>query len=121
MYQVTAALKEFFSGFDLPAYYADTVPKDTELPYITFSVSEPEWDQKASGYARVWDRSQSNVTILRTADAINEVIGQGVKIDLPEGYLVIWPETPRSQILTDGDYRYAYIGYSINAYHLPGV
>ena len=42
MYQTAKALKEFFSGFDLPAYSTDSVPEDVELPYITYSLAEPE-------------------------------------------------------------------------------
>ena len=56
MYRTAAALKTFFSGFGLPAYAADSVPDDVELPYITYSMSVPEWNQKASLFAQVWDR-----------------------------------------------------------------
>ena len=35
MYNTAAALKTFFSGFDLPAYQEGTVPEDVQLPYIT--------------------------------------------------------------------------------------
>ena len=124
MYQTAAALKIFFSGFGLPAYTENTVPEGVQLPYITYSYSEPEWNQKASLYAQVWDRSRSNSTIIRKADQITAEIGEGLKIPLDDGYLVIWPETPKVQILVDdeeNDYRRAYINLSINSYHTPGV
>ena len=35
MYKAAAALKTFFSGFDLPAYTVDSVPDNAQLPYIT--------------------------------------------------------------------------------------
>ena len=120
MYQAATALKTFFSGFGLPAYTADTVPDDAELPYITYSAGQPEWDQKATLYAQVWDRTTSNTGILRIADQITAEIGQGLRIPLEDGYLVIWPETPLIQILVNGDIRSAYISLSANVYQLPG-
>lgn len=120
MIQVAAALKTFFSGFGFPAYAVNTVPEEVELPYITFSLSQPEWNQKASLYAQVWDRSRSNETILEMADQITAEIGEGKIIPLESGYLVIWPETPLIQLMADGDFRSAYINLSINAYHMPG-
>ena len=121
MYQAAAALKTFFSGFGLPAYAESSVPDDVELPYITYSVNVPEWNQKASLYAQVWDRTRSNTGIIQTADQITAAIGERKVISFDGGYLVIWPESPLIQILVDGDFRSAYINLSINAYNLPGV
>lgn len=122
MLKTAEALKTFFSGFGLPAYAADSVPEDVALPYITYSLSVPEWHQKASAYAQVWDRTRSNAGIIATADQITAAIGDGGKrIPFKGGYLVIWLESPLVQIMVDGDYRSAYINLSINAYNLPGV
>lgn len=121
MYQAAAALKTFFSGFGLPAYQEGTVPDDVELPYISYSLVSPEWNQKASMYARVWDRTKSNTRLIQKTDQITAEIGERKILPLTDGYLVIWPETPKVQIQADGDFRYAYINLSINAYHLPGV
>jgi len=121
MYRTAAALKTFFSGFGLPAYAADSVPDEVELPYITYSMSVPEWNQKASMYVQVWDRTTSNTSIIQKADQITQAIGYGKNIPFDGGYLIIWPETPLIQIMVDGDFRSAYINLSINAYQLPGV
>lgn len=122
MYQAAAALKRFFGGFGLPAYQEGSVPDETPLPYITYSISTPEWSQKASMYAQVWDRTKSNAGIMQKADQITQAIGtEGKRIPLDDGgYLVIWPETPLIQIMVDGDYRSAYINLSVNDYQLPG-
>lgn len=122
MYKAAEALDAFFNGFGLPAYQDGTVPDDTPLPYITYSQGVPEWNQKASLYARVWDRTTNNSGIIRKADQITQAIGENGKI-IPYdggGYLVIWPESPLIQIMVDGDFRSAYINLSINAYNLPG-
>ena len=121
MYQTAAALKSFFSGFDLPAYTVNSVPEEVSLPYIAYSLAEPEWNQKATMYVQVWDKSRSNVLIVQKADQITAAIGEGKIIQIQDGYLIIWPESPLIQLMTDGDYRSAYINLSINAYHVPGV
>lgn len=124
MYKAAEALNTFFSGFGLDAYQEDSVPDDAALPYITFSLSVPEWNQKASNYARVWARTRSNTWLIQKADQITAAIGEMKSISYEGGYLVIWPETPLTQILVDGDdksIRYAYINFSINAYNMPGV
>ena len=122
MYQAAAALKTFFSGFGLPAYAADSVPEDVTLPYIAYSLNVAEWDRKASVYVQVWDRTKSNTKIIQTADQITAAIGDGgKKIPINGGYLVIWLESPLTQVMVDGDFRSAYINLSINSYHLPGV
>lgn len=121
MYQTAVALKTFFSSFGLPAYSQDSVPDDVQLPYIAYSVAEPEWDQKASIFAQVWDRTRSNTFISQKASQIIADVGRGKRLPLPDGWLFIWPENPAAQIQVDGDFRYAYINLSINAYHLPGA
>ena len=122
MYKTAAALKEFFSGFGLPAYTEYSVPDNATLPYITYSAGVPEWNQKASLFAQVWDRTRSNTGIIRKADQITAAIGEtGKRIPFEGGYLVIWPENPLIQIRVNGDYRAAYINLSINSYNMPGV
>ena len=121
MYRAAEALKTFFSGFGLRAFQEGTVPDDAVMPYITFSISTPEWNQKASIYARVWDRTTSNTWLIEKADQITRAIGEQKKITFTGGYLVIWPETPLAQIQEEGAARYAYLNLSINSYNLPGV
>ena len=122
MYKAAVALKSLFSGFGLPAYQAGSVPDDTSLPYITYSLVSPEWNQKATMYVQVWDRTTENTGIIKKADEITAAIGEQKRIPLDgAGYLYIWPEPSNVQIQVDGDYRYALINLSINGYHMPGV
>ena len=121
MISTAQALYQFFAGFGIPAYTVDSVPDGATTPYITYSVSEPEWDRQASGYVQVWDRSKSNLFIFSKGDEIVGAIGEGVRLDCTGGYVVIWPQTPLMQLMVDGDIRSAYINISINAYHMPGI
>lgn len=121
MRETAKALKTFFSGFGLPAYDEYSVPDDVALPYITYHLAEPEWNQKATMYAQIFDKTKSNTFLVEKADEIVSAIGLWKKIPLNGGYLVIWPETPLVQIMVEDDVRRAYINLSINSYHLPGV
>ncbi len=121
MMQVAAALKSFASSFGLPAYATGSVPDPVEVPYIVFPVPTPEWSQKTSFYFHIWHRTTSNTELFEIADRMCAEIGTGKIIDLPDGYLAIWPSTPLQQLMVDGDYRSVYINLLINAYHVPGV
>lgn len=120
MLNTAAKLKMFFGSFDLPAYTLNSVPEKVELPYITYPLIEPEWNEQASFYCQVWYPKNKLEALLTKADRIAAAIGQGKKIDMPGGYLVIYPSTPLIQILTDENSQSAYIMLTINAYHLPG-
>ena len=121
MRETAKALKTFVGGFDLPAYTTETVPQDVELPYLTYPLSQPEWNQKASFYIQGWYRDTSYTEMLEKADQIAKAIGQGKTITTDHGFLVIYPESPLIQILVDGDIRSFYLNLSINSYHMPGA
>ena len=117
------ALQDFFSGFGIPAYAENTIPDDAEPPYITYPQKEPEWREKTTFYAIVYYRNRdSNLDSLAKADEIVAAIGEGIRLPIDGGYVVLWPETPLVQAMPpNGDVRPAYINLSINAYHMPGV
>lgn len=120
MRQTAKALKTFVSGFGLPAYATNTIPKDVVLPYLTYPLTEPEWSQKATFYIQGWYRTTGYAEMLEKADQIVREIGTGITISMETGYLVIYPESPQIQIMADGDIRSFYINLSINAFHMPG-
>lgn len=121
MMSTAQALSQWLSQFGLPVYLFADVPDDAVVPYITIPLNEPEWDKKASFYIQPWYRSTSNLDLINKADEITAAIGRGVVIDCTGGHIAIWPETPLTQLMVDGDFRSVYISLSINAYHMPGV
>lgn len=120
MRDIAKALKTFVGGFDLPAYTTDTVPDDIDLPYLTYPAVQPEWSSKATFYIQGWYRATSNETMMTKADQITREIGTGIVINMDNGFLVIYPETPLIQTMVDGDIRSFYINLSVNAYQMPG-
>ena len=121
MRAVAKTLKEFVGGFGLPAYATDSIPDDVELPYLTYPVVEPEWNRQASFYIQGWFKTTDFTPVLEKADQIVREIGPGIIIGMDEGSLVIYPETPLVQTLTDGDTKSFYLNLAINAYHMPGI
>lgn len=88
MTEVARALNYYWNTF-LPAYVEDTVPDDAELPYITYTVADPDWGESASIQARLWYKGTSLVPInAKTAD-IKEDIGEGKSIQTDTGYIVL--------------------------------
>lgn len=114
------ALKQFVGGFGLPAYTNQSVPDDVQVPYLTYPLKEPEWNQKTSFYIQGWYKSTSNADLTAKADEIVKEVGTGITISTDSGYLVIYPDTPLVQLMVDGDYRSFYINLSINAFQMPG-
>lgn len=115
------ALKEFVGGFGIPAYATDSVPDDVQSPYLTYPIVEPEWNQKSSFYIQGWYRTTNYNDLLAKADQIVREIGEGIILSMESGSLVIYPETPLIQTLTDKDTKSFYINLSINSYHMPGT
>ena len=120
MKETAKALKTFFASFNLPAYTLESVPDEVELPYITFPLKEPEWNQQDNCYCQVWYPKKRLEELLTKADQIAAAIGPGIIIPIEGGYLVLYPATPLIQILTDEHSQSAYINLLMNAYHLPG-
>jgi len=115
------ALKTLFSSFGIPAYTLDSVPDEVELPYITFPLTEPEWNEQASFYCQVWYPKRRLADLLAKADEVVEAIGEMKKIEIEGGYIVIYPSSPLMQVQSDEGSQSVYIMLTINAYHMPGV
>ena len=53
------AIHKFWSGFGLTAYDMYTVPKNAEMPYITYSVAEDSLERPISLTGSIWYRRYS--------------------------------------------------------------
>lgn len=122
MRQTAIALKSYLSSFNIPAYQQDSIPDDVPLPYITYPLKEPEWNQKTSFYFIVWYRSTGYGELLTKVDEILADIGEGKKINLENGYLVLYPEPTLVQEYNDEDNKAKgmYVSMAMNSYHMPG-
>ena len=121
MESTAKAIYSFFSSFGLPAYDTNAVPDEAEFPHIIYSISEPEWDKKASGYLLALYRTASKAAVNKKADEIAAALGTKPRLECEGGIIQLWPENPFVQPYKDGDILGAYIHFTINAYHMPGM
>lgn len=123
MISTAQALYGFLSGFGIPAYNEQLVPSNAEPPYLTYPLTEPEWNTPATFYINVFYRERgSNLAALQKADEIVQAIGAGILIPCTGGVVALYPQSPLIQALPmEDDIRAAYINLQINAYHMAGI
>lgn len=115
---IVTALYTFFSGFGLDAYPEDTVPDYAVLPYITYQVAIPEWEDPVTLYARVWYRSASFAGISAKVGEIDEAIGPGAVIPFTDGAIWLYRGTPFAQFMPmagDPNLKCMYLNMSVQA------
>lgn len=120
MLDTAGALNAFYSSFGYPAYIVNHVPKETEMPYITYSAVDPEWRGPATHYAEVWTRSESAETAMRIADRIKHAVEPAARLECDGGYVVLRPGNPFTQLRQTDEpaNKCMYINMQINCYHL---
>lgn len=111
------AIHSFWSGFGIPAYDENTVPKDAELPYITYDVAVGSIGTPVMLHASIWYRSTSWAAITLKAHEIAEAIGYGfITLPTDDGYIYVTKGTPFAQRMSDPvdeNIRRIYINLSV--------
>lgn len=98
------AIHKFWSSFGLPAYDQYTIPLDTKMPYITYSVSEAEFEYPTMLTGSLWYRSQSWEDItLKSYEISKDITNGGKIIPLEDGKLWIYRGNPFAQRMSDTD------------------
>ena len=82
-----AALKAYWSGFNLPAYEESTVPTNAVMPYITYEAAIGSLNGEIPLSASLWYRGTSWAPIMQKVTEIEPYIDRQVKID--GGYLKV--------------------------------
>lgn len=118
MTNVARALYGFWSSFGMPAYPEGNVPSDAGLPYVTYTLEQPEWQGASVHQARVWMRSEDYTGINAKLDEIAKRIGAGVLLAADPGYLCIRKGNPFIQFQDIGvpEIKVAYLNLQLNAY-----
>ena len=124
MKQIAAALSAFFGGFSLAAYPEDGVPEADDvaarLPYITYPLVKPVWDEPAAIAARVWAHDEGYAFVAAKADEIVAAVGEGVLLPAGEGYVCLRPASPCVQMEDSGEreLKAACVSMMLSAYTL---
>lgn len=119
MTNTAKALYRFFSGFGLHAYVEYDIPDDAKLPYISYQLIEPEWDDAGTFYARVWYRSTSYVDINAKVDQIRAAVGEGASLPTETGAVYLTKGSPFVQFMPmegDDTLKVAYLNFNILAH-----
>jgi len=118
MTNTAIALYQFFSGFGLEAFVENNVPEEAQLPYITYQLTEPDWDDSQAMYARVWYRSTSFLAINAKVDEIRAAIGEGASIPTAGGAVYLSKGSPFAQYMPmegDDTLKVVYLNIIIHA------
>lgn len=74
------ALKTFFSGFGMDAYPVTAVPKNAELPYLTYETPLGSWGDGEMGCTvQMWFRTTSESIPNAKVELISKTLGFGGK------------------------------------------
>lgn len=96
------ALNNFWNSFDLPAYDESTVPDDAELPYITYSAGEDDFNRPIALNASLWYRSKTWSDITGKLEQISHKISMGgLMVRYDNGAILIQKGTPFAQRVRD--------------------
>lgn len=98
-----AALKQFFSGFEIAAYPSTAVPSDVEFPYLTYEVITAAWGDGEVGLTvNLWYFTTQESLPNAKARELSEAIGMGgVRLRCDEGLIWLKRGSPWCQNLTD--------------------
>ena len=99
------AIYSFFSSFGIPAYEENSVPSGSDkpsFPYIVYEMQQGGFDAEndiALAFSII-DKYDSFVPSYELADTIASTIGNGLPIEIDDGYVKIaqgrpWAETQR--------------------------
>ena len=98
-----AALKQFFSGFDIAAYPSTAVPRDVVFPYLTYEVITSAFEEgDVALTVNLWYFTTQEGPPNAKARELSAAIGRGGRL-LPcdGGYIWLKRGAPWCQSLTD--------------------
>ena len=96
------AYQAFWSGFDIPAYDENTVPKSVKMPYITYESAEDYLGESLSLSASIWYRDYSWLAISAKMQEIADRISRGGKmLRTDDGAIWIRRSTPWGRRMDD--------------------
>lgn len=117
MLDTAKALNGFYSSFGIPAYKNDNVPDDVTYPYLTYSLSFPQWDEPVTHFCTVYMRTESIQPLLAKADQIRRAIGTGRSIPCSDGCLYLFFEHADPVTTPDDGVKGIYIELELNVLH----
>ena len=97
------ALQQFWEQFGIPAYAANSVPEDANMPYITYEAAIDDFCSPVPLSANIYYRSLSWADISQKTSDISAVIGDYFISPIIGGYICIMKGSPFAQRMKDED------------------
>lgn len=101
-----AAIHQFLSGFDIPAYASTATPSDAEFPYLTYDLVLGDWlSGEVNMPVNLWYRTDSEAEPNAKVREISATIGLGgVSVKCDDGMLWFKKGSPWAQsVLVEGE------------------
>jgi hypothetical protein len=96
-----AAIHSFLSGFGLTAYEVNSVPKDAEMPYLTYDPVIDYWQNETALQVNLWYRTTSNAVPNAKAKEIGDALNGGKLLHCDNGAIWVKRGTPFVQSMAD--------------------
>lgn len=104
MTDVYTALYTFFSGIG-NAYVEGNVPDSAVLPYLTYEISIPKWNDKTLIGVNCYSRSSGFSEVTTLAQSVLDAVGTGVRLDLgSNSYIILYKGSPLLQEIVEEDF-----------------
>jgi hypothetical protein len=93
------AIHNYFSGFNLPAYEANSVQSGTELPYLTYTMVSGAIGTPVSCAVNIWYRTEYNAVPNAKADEICKAVKISKPIRYDDGLIWLTLDNPDWQAI----------------------
>ena len=116
---IEAAIYEFMSSFEIPAYPISSVPDNRPFPYITYETTIGDgWDGELTFPANVWYRTESEAVLNAKVREIYKAVGSGGRLlRCDDGLIWLKRGTPWAQSVsvegTDEDIKRRYLNFDV--------
>lgn len=98
------AIYNFWASFGLPAYEANSVPEDAQMPYITFQAAVGNFESIITLNASIWDRTQKGTAFIDSkSDEIERFIKNMGCPQIEGGRYRVYPGETFAQNMSDPD------------------
>lgn len=97
MTQTAIALYEFASSFGWDAYPEQNIPNNAELPYITYTLQEYDFQTPGFIQMRLWNVSDGYSEINSLIDSIEAEVRNGKSLFTDSGIIYLYKGSPWCQ------------------------
>ena len=114
MTQTATALYNFASSFGWDAYPENAVPNNAELPYITYTLQEYNFDEQGMLQMRLWQVNESYTEINQKVDMIEQDVRNGKKLFTDSGIIYLYKGSPwcQYQPADEPNLKIAYLNFN---------